>query len=388
MQIDGEAWQLSASVVFSSVCFSADGKCLCYVNQERASVDFCDAEGVKCFTRGLESGEVFTDVVTIKSEPWIVCAGTSHGNLVFIGSCNLLFKFHAHSERVLYLKVFSFKESHFTKSVNRMYVQFNRNVGMEIGISENGLDNPERLKKLTSEELKFNKWTFDHKDSVDRVIVDSTLNSPVFTGLHQFPAVISVGRDPFISVDSIAEKQQQGATEFVKKAATKLFRMAASWLGAADEPKEQEVIPKARHEWELNDEGRAARNCLASEHGRWLAITDTQGRVSIVDCVFGHITRVIKGLRDAQIAWYHDLLLVFAPARGVMFACTVPNGDIIEAAKVDKNGKLFQRMAADGSFIPVFVDSKGSVADLKCPIPEPAKREETAAENFHFTLPE
>lgn len=392
MQVDGEAWQLSgsgsscSSLFSSSVCFSGDGKMLCCANRER--IEFHGANGMKSKSPGLESGEICTYVATIKGDPWIVCAGTSHGNLIFFTLQKILFKYHAHSEKVIYLKVCSFKESHFTKRVNKLYVQFSRNVGMEIDLDENGFDDPDRIRRLRPEDFKFNKWTFDHKDSVDKVIVNSTLESPIFAGLHQFPAVLSVGSEPFISVDSIAEKQQQGATELVKKAATKLFRMAASWLGAAEEPKEEEVIPKARHEWELNDEGRVARNCLASERGRWLAITDTQGRVSIVDCVFGHITRVMKGLRDAQIAWYHELLLVFAPARGVMFACTVPSGEIIEAAKVDKNGKLFQRMGTDDSMLPVFVDSKGFVADLKCRVPEPAPREEITTENLHFQLPE
>jgi hypothetical protein len=41
---------------------------------------------------------------------------------------------------------------------------------------------------------------------------------------------------------------------------------------------------------------------MASEDGRWMAIADAQGRVTIVDAVFGHMTKVLKGMRDAQIA--------------------------------------------------------------------------------------
>jgi len=106
-----------------------------------------------------------------------------------------------------------------------------------------------------------------------------------------------------------------------------------------------------------------------------------------VDAVFGHVTRVMKGLRDAQVAWARQVLLVYAPTRGIVMACAAPNGEVVDAAKVDKHGHLFQCVTESLECHALFVSASGVVADLVCPRPPPGAREPDA-EACHFDLPE
>jgi hypothetical protein len=61
-------------------------------------------------------------------------------------------------------------------------------------------------------------------------------------------------------------------------------------------------------------------------------VTEAQGRVTIIDCVFGQVTKIMKGMRDAQVAWAClNLLLIYAPARWIIVAYTVPHGDLVQS---------------------------------------------------------
>jgi hypothetical protein len=181
----------------------------------------------------------------------------------------------------------------------------------------------------------------------------------MFSTLHEFPAVFSVGEHPFLSVCSIARPQPVGA-------AKKIFRAVTGWFSKHVEP---DPIPEAKAEWELQDEPRCAREIVPSEDGRWLAVPDLQGRVSIVDGVFGHVTRILKGMRDARVAWAGGALLIFSPARGLIIACTVPKGDIFDAVKVDRRGKLFQCLGEGGLLRAVFTDGSGTFAEISVTLP-------------------
>jgi hypothetical protein len=202
---------------------------------------------------------------------------------------------------------------------------------------------------------KGTKRTIAHRSPTDSIVIFSKFNPQLFLDVSLSPAVFSVGSSPFLSVSSIVEVPP---VRMVRK----LVSSFTAWLTG---PPDEEEIPKARFDWELPDEPRVARSAVVSEDGRWLAVPDQQGRVSIIDCVFGHFTRILKGMRDAQVAWSHsNCLLVFAPARGLIVACTVPMGEIFDAVKVDRRGKLFQCVKAGNELQAVFMDGKGNFGEI------------------------
>jgi hypothetical protein len=87
--------------------------------------------------------------------------------------------------------------------------------------------------------------------------------------------------------------------------------------------------------------------------------------VTIFDAVFGHMTKVLKGMRDAQLAWAHpDKLLIYAPASGMIVSCAAPGGAIVDAVRVDGSGKLFQQVTTNRQMQAIFVDSKGFVISI------------------------
>jgi hypothetical protein len=209
----------------------------------------------------------------------------------------------------------------------------------------------------------------------------------MFSGIHQFPAIFSAGANPFLSVSSISKPQILATTDKVKQAASRFFKYAKNWIAGMDEDEEEEKIAKANFEWELIDEGRTARTMAVSGEGRWLAVTDTQGRVSIIDCVFGHVTRVLKGMRDAQLAWRGSYLLIYAPARDILLVCTIPNGEIFDAVKIEGNGKLLQYSDRELKTHALFIDCNGTVKEIEIKR-EVKEAEPEVVDDCHFSLHE
>ena len=358
-------------------CLSPDGRIIC--TGQRSSADFYTTEKTFSIPLNLAGTDTIRCIASVYFKPWVLCVGTSGGNLVFFTPEGKQFSVKAYNGEALFVKSCTYKKSPFTEPFDVVFAQFTNQVAATIKISE-------ILDKLanSASEVNVAKWKLTHKGSVDAVVLNSSLPSPIFSGMNKFPAVFSVGGCPFISVDSVSATTTRTAGDIVMKAVSSLWKFVA---GTPEDEEQEEQVPNARSEWDLRDEGRRARNVTASEQGRWLAITDTKGRVSIVDGVFGHITRVVKGLRDAQVAWSHEMLVVFAPARSAVVLCTVPNGQIIHAAKVDKKGRLCQTIDENGNFQAVFIDSSGNAGLIEHDPADTKPSQKDTHEPYHFSLP-
>jgi hypothetical protein len=241
-----------------------------------------------------------------------------------------------------------------------------------------------RFSELKSgDEIRLTKWKLLHPAPVHFAVANSRLSAPVFTGTNRSPALFIVGKKPFLSVASIAPPPEElQLVRTVKHAAKWLW----SYFSESGPPEEAIPVHDAIEEWTLFDRGRLARTVMASEDARWMATADAKGRVTIVDAVFGHMTKVLKGMRDAQSAWAdRETLLVYAPARAMILSCAVPGGEVVDAVKVDGDGKLFQRVTADGRMQAMFVDSKGFVISVSVSGPEspPGDRERPPAATAH-----
>jgi hypothetical protein len=265
--------------------------------------------------------------------------------------------FNSHSSPVSNLRVCFYLEGRFTRSATSLLISHDRSVITIAPINAEITD--------PTVNIPLKKWTLRHPKVADCALINSKLDSQLFFGRCEFPSIVSVGAQPFLAVSSIARVPQEGKS-LIGRVTKSLF----SWFVPA--PPDEEVIPEAPVQWELNDERWAARELAVSEDGRWMAVADREARVSIIDPIFGHITRTLKGYRDVQMAWSHpNILLIFSPARKMIVGCTAPSGDLFDAVNVDPKGKLFQGIGEDRTQFPIFVDGTGKVMVLNVSPPKP-----------------
>ncbi|OHT03866.1 hypothetical protein TRFO_01595 [Tritrichomonas foetus] len=397
--------------IFKFPClFSPDSQTFCRCGA--SSIHFITNEKSDSIAPPTDSSEKITCIATVFTDPWILCIGTTLGKILFFDQSNkLYFEMAPHNREVISIKMCNFRESHFTQPFPNLLIQYPDSIAVTVnreslwkkiqeGIKNGGIS-PSKNPNLQNgiSDIDFQKWQLHHKHLNDMIVVNSNLPSPMFSGLHHFPAVISVGANPFISVSSISKPQAVRATEQIKQAVTGFL----GWLTGIPEKEENKIEPQtATFEWDLNDEGREGLTISADPTGRWLAVCDTKNRVVIIDSVFGHITKVLKGYRDAQVAWYYDgnsengknnaFLVIYGSHRKIIFVCSMPSGQIIDAIKVGSDGKLFQTISnasGDCMYGVTYVYPDGNVAILKIE----AKKDDDEIENEvvtpfdHFSLP-
>lgn len=330
------------------VTFSPDSQTICKASP--SSVDFISKDSCKSLGLDVGSKEKITCIETVLFEPWTIAAGTSTGNVIFFTKDKELTKISPLNLPISKLKLCNYRSSQFTLSCPSLIVEY----PPEMVIIP--IDSLKQKLKNAGAELQVNKWHINHQYQ-DAVLINSSISSPIISGIHEFPAVYTIGDSPFFAVSSVAKPATPKATEYVKKAVTGFFR----WVAGADPPKEEEQLPKSPYQWDIKDEGRVTRTIDADPTGRWIAICDTQGRVTIIDSVFGHIVKVLKGLRDSQVAWAEgtfgeSILIIYAPSRRMIIACSAPSGDLIDAVKCESGGKLVQFQSPKYGF--GFVDAK------------------------------
>ena len=375
-QVQSKDSTLEASDVGVRAVLSPDGKTICKANQ--SSVEFITKEKTRSLGINLKDRNEITCIETVFTKPWTLCVGTKNGEIHFFTEEKELTKIDAPIELTIQkIRRCSYKESKFTVPSPSLLIEYSPEmVIIPLDSIKNRLENSNAI-------LTLNKWLIDHPYT-DAVLINSNFQSPIVSGIHEFPAVYTIDDSPFFAVSSVAKPATIGATEFVKKSVTKFLR----WVSGAETPK-QEEIPKASYQWDLNDEGRTSRSIDADPTGRWIAISDAQGRVSIVDSVFGHIVKVLKGLRDSQVAWAESssgesILIIYAPFRRMIIACTAPNGDIIDAVKCESGGKLIQTYDKDGKFGFAYIDPKKTITTFSIKTETKTKTEDVEYAQFSF----
>jgi hypothetical protein len=352
----------------SNTSFSPDGQMFCHAPQ--LGIDFYDSTGQTTFPlhETLRDDEI-TCITTLFSEcsqgppvTWVLCAGSRQGNLlVFSAPGTMLRTIRSHCSPVRILRTSSSIENPLTSAPSVLLAQHDQSVIVTIPLG------PELLNPLS--EIKPTKRSLVHPHPADSAIIGSRLKSDIFFGVCEFPAVVSVGSDPFLSLSSL-ERIEPGSNPNIMR---KLWGLMGG-SGAT------EVIPKAHCHWELGEKGKVAKSLFLSPDGRWIAVTDCQGRVTIIDSVFGHVTNILKGYRNGQVAWaYPNILLIFSQSRAMIVACSVPDGVVFDAVSVGSKGHLFQGTDFQGRHFPVFIDSTGDVIliDVSFEVvhePEPADR--------------
>jgi hypothetical protein len=358
MRINGDEWNLGERLpgggadrlLTNPGVFLRDGRTFCAAHG--SNVTFYCQKGTSRSISIDDTNSPITALCAVFPDKGVVCAGKEDGRLCFFDERGMKETVSGHPHPVLRLRLCDYRPGHFTVPFASpvLIALYPHSVILQVFLAD-------------VVEIRFTKWKLPHPNPVDSVIVNANTAQPA-------PTIFSIGARPFVSVCSIS------SDILPAKTSPGLFGLRRS----------SEHIAEAHTEWTIEDERRVACSLAINEEGRWLAVTDAQGRVTIIDCVFGQVTKIMKGMRDAQVAWARlNLLLIYAPARGMIVACTVPHGEIFAAVKVDNRGKLVQHVAADKELKVLFIDSQARVAQIGVQAPPPRNAE--PPQFYHFTSP-
>lgn len=360
----------------NSCVFSPDGKTFCQCSN--SSITLITNEKTNSIIPPTRSLEQIKCIATVFTSPWILSIGTSNGRVIFYDfSTNKYYEISPDSEPVQFIKRCSFTQSHFTMPYPVLLIQYPRGICAAINL-DNLLTN---IKDNTPDKITFTKWQLSNDKNIhDSVVINTNIPTSFFPNSFQFPAVYSVGK-PFLSVSSIFCPQTSKA-DILLKTASRIMK----WIFLSDDnnkEKEQVQISRTSNEWELDDDKREGVSVSADPTGRYIAVCDTMFRVIIMDAIHGYITKVLKGYRDAQLAWFsppnsnenssngkneNSLLAIYVPTREIIVVCTIPNGSMVAAAKVVRDGKLFQTIDENSNYGVSFVYPSGDVAILSISI--------------------
>lgn len=237
--------------------------------------------------------------------------------------------------------------------------------------------------------LTYKKWDYKSKDVLvsDAVMVPQHKNN-LFDHLvaeslelgftkkyrltpYQSSNVISCGSKPFLNFHAAREgfKQQGVLTDVAKAVVNKITSKLPSWLTGSSQPSSQssEEMQEAINETlyprhELIDYQRIGCNIWISPSNFQLAaVSDTLGRIMLIDITRGIPVRMWKGYREAQCGFIevteskqkHSrsesssegrrsglFLIIYAPRKAIIEIWCLQNGPKVATFQCSKNGFL------------------------------------------------
>lgn len=197
--------------------------------------------------------------------------------------------------------------------------------------------------------------------------------------------IISAGADPFLSFYHAGNDQNSIihlahiATAMASRAAGAVWSFAKSWgwnsagedaqasdasnsyagaSGTADDAAEHVAAPVGSVRSVAEDARRRSRCLALSPTGRLAAVTDTLGRVLLIDTSRMLVIRMWKGYRNAQCGWMHGregatrplglYLVIYSAQRGIVEVWRARYGPRVFSFAVGGNARLFTVLDASG----------------------------------------
>lgn len=204
---------------------------------------------------------------------------------------------------------------------------------------------------------------FDHllSESLELGFTKKYRNTPT-----QCASVISTGSKPYINFHSAREgfKQQGVLTDVAKAVVSKITSRLPSWLtGSQPQSDNKSEVNEAITETlypkhELVDYQRTGCNIWMSPiHYQLVVVSDTLGRIILLDLVKGIPIRVWKGYRDAQCGFIEVnesksrkennegrrsglFLIIYAPRKAIIEIWCLQKGPKVATFQCSKNGFL------------------------------------------------
>ncbi|XP_067941814.1 rab3 GTPase-activating protein non-catalytic subunit-like [Watersipora subatra] len=192
--------------------------------------------------------------------------------------------------------------------------------------------------------------------------------SPVPPTCHVYACA---GENPYVGIYHAIDGQSYRllpnitgiATELISAGAAKLFSWGSNFLRKQEPPKDEKKEKKTKVEaatpvfrrFSVQDKRRLGYSMCLSPCGLVAAVTDSLGRVILLDVARGVIKRMWKGYRNAQVGWMSVkerpstkpvlrrsafFLLIYAPKRGLLEVWLADSGSRVGAFNVGKGCRL------------------------------------------------
>jgi hypothetical protein len=231
---------------------------------------------------------------------------------------------------------------------------------------------------------KFRKYALRDQSNITAVAPCGPSRPTIFQshprlGVH---TVVSVGTGPFLSFYHAGNDQNSIihlahiATAIASRAAGAVWTFAKSWgwssgaspnnvdgdgttgdanasgeMRAVDAAAEHVAAPVGSVRAFPEDARRRARMLVLSPTGRLAAISDTLGRILLVDTTRMAVIRMWKGYRYAQVGWMHGTegkrrsrglyLVIYSAQRGIVEVWRTRYGPRVFSFAVGNNARLF-----------------------------------------------
>lgn len=173
---------------------------------------------------------------------------------------------------------------------------------------------------------------------------------------------IVVGADPMIVSCFKPISLQPSTVSIAKNVAAAVISFASSFLFASPPPKltaeicDVPATATSIHR-SICDTTRILSSIALSPCRRFAAVSDTFGRVMLLDTAQFVFVRMWKGYRDAELAWFQNpngvnpLLAIHAPARGLLEVWRTPNGPRVGARSIEPGSIVSFSVNAVGATI-------------------------------------
>lgn len=356
-------------------------------------------------------------------------------------NCNLLFEEQFHSENITSIKCQSQHSPRPDISpdlhVEELYIQYQSNLcivsGQQLfGNLKNLRSNLARVQAkgspidLQLTPLSIKKWGFQDQASINDVAVvglnmsntfDHLLTASTCGGFDSkyrntapnSTLVLGAGSKPFLGYHYALEGVNQPVLSDVAKAvASKLKSALPGWLTGTKPNNEKEVtiamqpVDSMALRFGLCDLRRTGTEVILSPNRKIAAVTDSLGRVVLIDSFTGIAIKIFKGYREAQCAFLQvpderrskhrvgnkvaQFLIIYSPKKGTIEIFTVQQGIKISTFSASKHSRLLyithglmgfattSKTRYICQFTCVFVDGDGTIKDILVP--------------FHFAVAE
>jgi len=298
----------------------------------------------------LENGETIKSLEIIEANSGIIAIGTSLGNIFIIDKLKVVFMFRIGNSSINNMKLYTEVHDFFVSQSCFLMITTSSGLICRIPIKKLIL----AINFVDASKLERDEYILNREQVVFSESVTLGINSMVIGRIISSSAIISFEHQSCISTYVLPENPSVSLVGSIKNGIFNIFSRGKNSI----QLKEPKLNYYVTYDDSMNLFIKSNSSC------RWSAISNSNCRVVIYDCLFGFITAVFKGVRDSQIAWYESerlFLVIYAPHRGTIIFLCAPSFEIICAYRASKIGHLVQYTDKTGKYKALFVDENGQV---------------------------
>ncbi|XP_047990659.1 rab3 GTPase-activating protein regulatory subunit isoform X1 [Leguminivora glycinivorella] len=278
--------------------------------------------------------------------------------------------------------------------------------------------------------LGVRKWSFSEQEQIhDAAVVglelknsyDHLLAASTYGGYDTWyrsippmnTLILGAGTRPFLGFHYALEGGTAPPLQDVARAvANKIKSALPGWLGggggAESAPAERPAVRAEALSLRagLKDPSRAATSVAVSPDRRLAAVSDSLGRVSVLDVARGHLVRLFKGHRDAQCAFLQvfeqdskkpqlsvikevrraTFLIIYNPKKGLIDIRLMQRGNRVAVFTATKNGQLLYNTCGLVGAEKSYTHKKLNLPEFQCVLIDPDGKLKKFTVPFFYAL--